>query len=178
VINIDAPSGGLANYERSRGTANLRLVGRVPACIRRSAQTPAALLSAARSKRGALYRRGRGHIPGAGWHGFDPTNNKLAGGEHVSVSVAVAREQEKAIPLSGAWAGPRTPSTGWTSRCRSCMSHHEMQKSKCAVRARPSRSRADIESAQIDSLNSPSSLVRKYATVGGKEDSHWTSSTL
>jgi transglutaminase-like putative cysteine protease len=44
------------------------------------------------------------YIPGAGWHGFDPTNNKLAGSEHVSV--AVAREQEKASPLSGAWAGP------------------------------------------------------------------------
>jgi transglutaminase-like putative cysteine protease len=44
------------------------------------------------------------YIPGAGWHGFDPTNNKLTGSEHVSV--AVAREQEKAIPLSGAWAGP------------------------------------------------------------------------
>src|SRR5258707_13459362 len=44
------------------------------------------------------------YIPRAGWHGFDPTNNKLAGSEHVSV--AVAREQEKASPLSGAWAGP------------------------------------------------------------------------
>jgi transglutaminase-like putative cysteine protease len=44
------------------------------------------------------------YIPGAGWHGFDPTNNKLVGTEHVSV--AVAREQEKASPLSGAWEGP------------------------------------------------------------------------
>jgi hypothetical protein len=44
------------------------------------------------------------YIPGAGWHGFDPTNNKLAGDEHVSVGVA--REQEKASPLSGAWSGP------------------------------------------------------------------------
>jgi len=44
------------------------------------------------------------YIPGAGWHGFDPTNNKIVGGEHVSV--AVAREQEKASPLSGAWHGP------------------------------------------------------------------------
>jgi transglutaminase-like putative cysteine protease len=44
------------------------------------------------------------YIPGAGWHGFDPTNNKLAGDEHVSVGVA--REQEKASPLSGAWQGP------------------------------------------------------------------------
>jgi transglutaminase-like putative cysteine protease len=44
------------------------------------------------------------YTPGAGWHGFDPTNNKMAGSEHVSV--AVAREQEKASPLSGAWEGP------------------------------------------------------------------------
>jgi transglutaminase-like putative cysteine protease len=44
------------------------------------------------------------YIPGAGWHGFDPTNGKIVGNEHVSV--AVAREQEKASPLSGAWSGP------------------------------------------------------------------------
>ena len=44
------------------------------------------------------------YIPGAGWQGFDPTNNKLAGSEHVSV--AVAREQEKAAPISGIWEGP------------------------------------------------------------------------
>jgi transglutaminase-like putative cysteine protease len=44
------------------------------------------------------------YLPGAGWHGFDPTNNKLAGSEHIAV--AVAREQEKAMPLSGSWSGP------------------------------------------------------------------------
>ena len=44
------------------------------------------------------------YIPGAGWRGFDPTNNKLAGNEHVSVGVA--REQEKAAPISGVWEGP------------------------------------------------------------------------
>jgi transglutaminase-like putative cysteine protease len=44
------------------------------------------------------------YIPGAGWRGFDPTNNKFAGSEHVSV--AVAREHEKASPLSGTWEGP------------------------------------------------------------------------
>jgi transglutaminase-like putative cysteine protease len=44
------------------------------------------------------------YIPGAGWHGFDPTNNKLVGSEHVAV--AVAREQERASPLSGGWTGP------------------------------------------------------------------------
>jgi transglutaminase-like putative cysteine protease len=45
------------------------------------------------------------YIPGAGWRGFDPTNNKLVGSEHVSV--AVAREQDKASPLSGFWEGPQ-----------------------------------------------------------------------
>ena len=44
------------------------------------------------------------YLPGAGWQGYDPTNNKLAGSEHVSV--AVAREQEKASPLAGTWEGP------------------------------------------------------------------------
>jgi transglutaminase-like putative cysteine protease len=44
------------------------------------------------------------YIPGAGWHGFDPTNNKMVGAEHISV--AVAREQERACPISGVWEGP------------------------------------------------------------------------
>jgi transglutaminase-like putative cysteine protease len=44
------------------------------------------------------------YLPGAGWRGFDPTNNKLDGFEHVSVGVA--REHEKASPLSGSWSGP------------------------------------------------------------------------
>lgn len=44
------------------------------------------------------------YIPGAGWRGYDPTNNKLAGNEHVSV--AVARDQDKASPLAGFWEGP------------------------------------------------------------------------
>lgn len=44
------------------------------------------------------------YLPGAGWHGFDPTNNKQVGSEHISV--AVAREQEKASPFSGTWSGP------------------------------------------------------------------------
>lgn len=43
------------------------------------------------------------YIPGAGWRGFDPTNNTFAGTQHVSV--AVARDAEKASPLSGAWTG-------------------------------------------------------------------------
>ena len=44
------------------------------------------------------------YIPGAGWRGFDPTNNKPENFEHVSVGVA--REQDKASPLSGSWSGP------------------------------------------------------------------------
>jgi transglutaminase-like putative cysteine protease len=44
------------------------------------------------------------YLPGAGWRGFDPTNNKMAGPEHVPV--AVTREQEKAAPVSGTWDGP------------------------------------------------------------------------
>jgi transglutaminase-like putative cysteine protease len=43
------------------------------------------------------------YVPGMGWRGFDPTNNKPAGYEHVTV--AVAREHEKASPLSGSWEG-------------------------------------------------------------------------
>jgi transglutaminase-like putative cysteine protease len=44
------------------------------------------------------------YVPGAGWRGFDPTNNKMVRSEHISV--AVAREQEKASPVSGGWEGP------------------------------------------------------------------------
>ena len=42
-------------------------------------------------------------LPGAGWQGFDPTNDKRVGREHIAV--AVAREQEKAMPISGSWFG-------------------------------------------------------------------------
>jgi transglutaminase-like putative cysteine protease len=44
------------------------------------------------------------YLPGMGWCGFDPTNNKLASTEHVPV--AVARDQQNASPLSGTWSGP------------------------------------------------------------------------
>lgn len=44
------------------------------------------------------------YLPGIGWQGYDPTNNKLAGLEHVTVGVA--RIHERAAPLSGSWAGP------------------------------------------------------------------------
>jgi transglutaminase-like putative cysteine protease len=43
------------------------------------------------------------YIPGAGWRGFDPTNNLLAGAQHVSV--AVHRDPEKAAPITGSWKG-------------------------------------------------------------------------
>lgn len=55
------------------------------------------------SQHGATHAWTEIYIPGAGWRGFDPTNNKFAGAEHVSV--AVARDPEKASPLSGAWEG-------------------------------------------------------------------------
>ncbi|MBX9773968.1 MAG: transglutaminase family protein [Xanthobacteraceae bacterium] len=58
----------------------------------------------AEGQHGATHAWTEIYIPGAGWHGFDPTNNKLAGNEHISV--AVAREQEKASPLAGSWTGP------------------------------------------------------------------------
>ncbi len=50
------------------------------------------------------------YLPGAGWRGYDPTNNKLVGIEHVSV--AVAREQDKAMPIAGSWDGPAGAFTG------------------------------------------------------------------
>ncbi|MFO0891589.1 MAG: transglutaminase family protein [Isosphaeraceae bacterium] len=58
----------------------------------------------AEGQHGATHAWTEIYIPGAGWRGFDPTNNKLAGPEHVSVGVA--REHEKASPLSGSWHGP------------------------------------------------------------------------
>lgn len=58
----------------------------------------------AEGQHGATHAWTEIYIPGAGWHGFDPTNNKLAGSEHIAV--AVSREQEKASPVSGTWDGP------------------------------------------------------------------------
>ena len=57
----------------------------------------------AEDQHGATHAWTEIYIPGAGWRGFDPTNNKLAGSEHVLVGVA--REHEKASPLSGSWHG-------------------------------------------------------------------------
>jgi transglutaminase-like putative cysteine protease len=52
----------------------------------------------AEGQHGATHAWTEIYIPGAGWCG------KLAGNEHVPV--AVAREQEKASPVSGVWVGP------------------------------------------------------------------------
>ncbi len=57
----------------------------------------------AEGQHGATHAWTEIYLPGAGWRGYDPTNNKLVGSEHVSV--AVAREQDKASPLSGTWEG-------------------------------------------------------------------------
>jgi transglutaminase-like putative cysteine protease len=44
------------------------------------------------------------YIPGVGWQGFDPTNNKRAGNEHISVAASPAHADVS--PLSGYWDGP------------------------------------------------------------------------
>lgn len=58
----------------------------------------------AEGQHGATHAWTEIYLPGAGWRGFDPTNDKRVGSEHTSV--AVARAQEKAMPLSGTWEGP------------------------------------------------------------------------
>jgi len=58
----------------------------------------------AEGQHGATHAWTEVYVPGAGWLGFDPTNDKPAGDEHTPV--AVARAQEKAMPLSGSWDGP------------------------------------------------------------------------
>jgi transglutaminase-like putative cysteine protease len=46
------------------------------------------------------------YLPGAGWKGFDPTSGILTGFQHVTV--AVARDPEKAAPVDGSFVGPNT----------------------------------------------------------------------
>jgi transglutaminase-like putative cysteine protease len=55
------------------------------------------------SQHGATHAWTEIYIPGAGWRGFDPTNNKVVGAEHVPV--AVTRDPERAAPVSGSWHG-------------------------------------------------------------------------
>ena len=57
----------------------------------------------AEGQHGATHAWTEVYLPGAGWQGFDPTNDKRVGREHIAV--AVAREQEKAMPISGSWFG-------------------------------------------------------------------------
>lgn len=42
-------------------------------------------------------------LPGAGWKGFDPTNNLIVGAEHIAV--AVARSPDSVPPVSGSFHG-------------------------------------------------------------------------
>lgn len=66
----------------------------------------------AEGQHGATHAWAEIYVPGAGWLGFDPTNNKPVGREHIAV--AVAREQEKACPITGTWTGPPGAFTGMT----------------------------------------------------------------
>ncbi len=68
------------------------------------AQFVTGYIEMAEGQHGATHAWTEIYLPGAGWRGFDPTNNKLAGAEHISV--AVARGQDKAAPISGSWSGP------------------------------------------------------------------------
>jgi transglutaminase-like putative cysteine protease len=45
------------------------------------------------------------YLPGAGWVGFDPTNNLRAGSTQL-IRVGVARDPGQAAPIRGTWFGP------------------------------------------------------------------------
>ena len=66
----------------------------------------------AEGQHGATHAWTEVYVPGSGWLGFDPTNNKPVGREHIAV--AVAREQEKACPITGTWTGPTGAFDGMT----------------------------------------------------------------
>ena len=66
----------------------------------------------AEGQHGATHAWTEIYVPGSGWLGFDPTNNKPVGREHIAV--AVAREQEKACPITGTWTGPAGAFDGMT----------------------------------------------------------------
>jgi transglutaminase-like putative cysteine protease len=46
------------------------------------------------------------YVPGAGWISFDPTNRQMGGFN--LIPVAVARELNQAMPVSGSYVGPIT----------------------------------------------------------------------
>ena len=50
------------------------------------------------------------YLPGAGWVEFDPTNNIV--GNRDLIRVAVVRDAQHAIPLSGSWSGAATDCLG------------------------------------------------------------------
>ena len=64
-----------------------------------------------RDRRGAPEHHGGGnthawmqvYLPGAGWVEFDPTNNIV--GNRDLIRVAVVRDPNHAVPLSGSWTG-------------------------------------------------------------------------
>lgn len=66
----------------------------------------------AEGQHGATHAWTEIYVPGSGWLGFDPTNDKPVGREHIAV--AVAREQEKACPITGTWTGPTGAFDGMT----------------------------------------------------------------
>jgi len=69
-----------------------------------AAQFVTGYIQMADGQHGATHAWTEIYLPGVGWQGFDPTNNKLAGDEHISV--AVAPHPAQASPLSGSWTGP------------------------------------------------------------------------
>lgn len=69
-----------------------------------AAQFVTGYIQMADGQHGATHAWTEIYLPGVGWQGYDPTNNKLAGDEHISV--AVAPHPAQASPLSGSWTGP------------------------------------------------------------------------
>jgi transglutaminase-like putative cysteine protease len=104
----DDPGVQLPQETLARGSGSCRdfavLMMEAARCWGFGARFVTGYIQMADGQHGATHAWTEVYVPGAGWRGFDPTNNKLVGAEHISV--AVAREQEKASPLSGTWEGP------------------------------------------------------------------------